>query len=196
MIFVFEIIGIISFAIVGAMAGIRKKMDLFGVIIIAGTNSMGGGIIRDVILGIVPPVAFKYPVYLIVATTVALIVFIPVVRKRIHTDQWLLNLMDAIGLAAFAIVGSRAGADTGNSFLMVFLGTVTCVGGGVLKDLFCGEIPSVFVKHFYATPAIIGSTLYVVLRSANDTAAAITGAAVIIILRMLAAHYRWNMPRA
>ena len=191
-----ELIGIIAFAIVGAMAGIRKKMDLFGVIVIAGTNAMGGGIIRDVILGVVPPVAFKYPIYLIVSTVVALVVFIPVIRKRIHTDQWIITLMDSVGLGAFAIVGTRAGASTGNSFLMVFLGTITCVGGGVLKDLFCGDIPQIFVKHFYAMPAIIGSALYVLLMPIGDTAAAVTGAAVIVALRELAARYRCNVPRA
>ena len=191
-----ELIGIIAFAIVGAMAGIKKKMDIFGIVVIAGTNAVGGGIIRDVILGIVPPVAFKYPIYLIVSTAVALIVFIPAVRKKIHTDQWIITLMDSVGLGMFAVVGARAGAYTGNRFLMVFLGTITCVGGGIMKDLFCGEIPGIFVKHLYAVPAILGAILYVFLRGINETAAAVIAAAVIVFLRLLAAKFKWNIPRA
>ena len=194
--FPLEIIGVIAFAICGAMVGIQKKMDIFGVVVLGMTNAMGGGIIRDIIIGAMPPVAFSKPVYLAVATAVSLIVFIPGVRRRIHTDQWMITFMDSIGLGAFAVVGAEAGAFSGNRFLMVFLGTVTCVGGGVLRDLFAGEIPMIFVKHFYAIPAIIGTVLYVFLRPVQESAAVIATVAVILALRILAAKYKWNLPRA
>ena len=109
--FILEIIGTIAFAISGALAAIRKKMDIFGVAILGMTTAVAGGIIRDLILGITPPAAFVEPVYALVAIGVSLIIFIPAIRKVLSRLEAVLLVMDSIGLAIFTVIGVRAGME-------------------------------------------------------------------------------------
>lgn len=194
--FILEIIGTIAFSISGALTAIRKKMDIFGVVILGMTTAVAGGIIRDLILGITPPTAFVEPVYALVAIFVAAIIFIPVIRKALNKLENVLLVMDSIGLAIFTVIGVRAGIGFNNLFLSVFVGTVTGVGGGVLRDLFAGNRPYIFVKHFYACASIIGSIICALLWSTSELIAMISGIASIFILRILAAIFKWSLPRA
>ena len=194
--FIFEIIGTVAFAISGALMAIRKKMDIFGVAILGMTTAVAGGIIRDLILGITPPAAFVHPVYALTAIGVSLIMFIPAIRKALSHLEAVLLVMDSIGLAAFTVTGVGAGMAFHNLFLTVFVGTVTGVGGGVLRDLFAGNRPYIFVKHFYACASIIGSLISALLWDINELLAMIAGMAAIFILRILAAVFKWSLPKA
>jgi len=196
MIFILEIIGTVAFAISGAMVGIRRQMDVFGVTILGMTTAVGGGIIRDLIIGLTPPMAFQKPVYALIAIAVSIIVFLRPVRESLNLDTMGFNMVDAVGLGIFTVIGVRAGAEYHNLFLEVFLGTLTGVGGGVLRDLFAAEKPFIFVKHFYACACIIGAVLCGILIHTNETIAIIAGTACVIILRAFAAKYHWNLPRA
>ncbi len=199
----FEIIGTVAFAVSGAVVAISKKMDIFGVAILGMTTAVGGGILRDLILGITPPAAFQSPGYALTAITVSALVFLPPVRRLLHWREKLydtaLLIFDAIGLGIFTVIGVQtAYIATGelNAFLAIFVGVVTGCGGGVLRDMFAGTSPYIFVKHFYATASIIGAVVCLLLWNIGQMPAMLIGAAVTLTLRLLAAHYRWSLPKA
>lgn len=194
---IFEIIGTIAFALSGACVAIEKKMDIFGIVILGMTTAVGGGIIRDIILGETPPTAFKEPIYPLIAIIVSLIVFVPKIRIIAEKqNNPLLIIMDSVGLGVFTIVGVRAGMTIENIYLAIFVGVVTGVGGGVVRDLFAGNTPYIFVKHFYACASLIGAVITVVFWNINQPFAMIFGASVIVVLRLAAAKFRWNLPKA
>lgn len=201
-ILIFEFIGTVAFAISGAMVGIEKRMDIFGVSIMSMTTAVGGGIIRDLILGSTPPAAFRDPIFAATGLLVGLLVFLPSVRHLFQKNQrlyeHLMLWMDSIGLGLFSVIGVQAAysaAVDANLFLMVFVGVMTGVGGGVLRDMFAGNTPYIFVKHFYACAAIVGAFTAAVLWK-HTTLAMPIGALAVIALRLLAAYRRWSLPRA
>ena len=196
MYFILEILGTIAFAISGAMVGIKAKMDILGVVVLGITTAIGGGIIRDILIGQTPPRAFQHPIYAIIATLVSFVVFIPSIRKRINVDTFILNLVDAIGLGVFSVVGVSYGLPYNSLILQIFLGVVTGVGGGVMRDLFAMEKPMIFVRHFYAVTSIIGVIIARMIMEYNISMGMIVGVVVIVILRVLAAYKRWNLPKA
>lgn len=200
----FEIVGTVAFAISGAMTGMKKKMDIFGVAILGLTTAVGGGALRDIILGNTPPVMFRNPVYAVIAIVTSVILFLPAVQRlilRIHgLYDSLMLLMDSVGLGIFTVVGIRtayaAVAEPG-WFLLLFVGVVTGVGGGVLRDVMAGDTPYVFVKHFYACASLLGAVVCILLWSlAGQTVAMAAGAAAVVALRYLAVKYRWSLPKA
>ena len=193
-IFFFELIGTIAFAISGASVAIKKNMDVFGVIVLGTTTAVGGGIIRDILLGITPPMAFKNPIYTLIAIVISILVF--GVREDVFEENRIVLLMDDIGLGVFTVVGVKAGIPFDNSFLCIFVGVLTGVGGGVLRDLFAGRIPSIFSKHFYACASICGAILSTYIWKINSILSMISGAVIVVLLRILAAKYRWNLPKA
>ena len=202
--FVLEIIGTIAFAFSGAMIAMKSKMDVFGVCVLGYVTAVGGGIIRDLLLGITPPASLVNPVYGLVAIASAIVVFFPIVQKLLMRTKKLyeviLLLADSIGLGIFTVVGVRVCysvvADP-QIFMVITLGMLTGVGGGVLRDMMSKRMPYIFVKHFYACAAFIGSAVSALLwKSAGETVAMITGALVIIVLRLLAAKFRWELPKA
>jgi len=134
-IFILELIGAVAFAMSGATVAIREKMDLLGICILGITTAVGGGIVRDIILGITPPTAFQKPVYATTALIASLLTFLLVIRKKINIEGWFFWIMDSIGLAVFTISGALVGVSYGNAFLIVFVGNITGVGGGVIRDL-------------------------------------------------------------
>ena len=202
--FLLEIVGTIAFAISGAIVGIQKKMDIFGVAILGLTTAVGGGILRDLILNITPPAALVDPVFAVTAILVSILFFIPSVRATLEYRKKLYDLlilvMDSVGLGLFTVVGVRAAMNAGfdsNLFLATFVGVLTGVGGGILRDIFAGDMPYIFIKHFYACASIIGAwTCALTWRSLHEIPSMILGAALIVILRLLAAHYRWSLPKA
>ncbi|MBQ1377514.1 MAG: TRIC cation channel family protein [Lachnospiraceae bacterium] len=196
MILTLEIIGTIAFAVSGAMVAIGKKMDIFGVIMLGVTTAVGGGVIRDVILDTTPPLVFQNPVYALTGAVVSLLVFLPFIRRKINVDGLILQVMDSIGLAIFVVVGIRYSISFENRFLSVFVGVLTGVGGGVMRDIFAGDRPMIFVRHFYACAAILGALLCIFLWEIDENLAMISGAALIFVIRILAARFRWHLPKA
>jgi len=207
---IIDILGAIAFAVSGALVGIRKEMDLFGVNILAVITAAGGGLIRDIIMGNVPPALFVTPRYVILAAIAANITFFFVYRARksdshvAGTFQRIYDLamfwFDTLGLASFTADGFYAGFISGyraNMFLVVFLAVTTGIGGGILRDLLATEKPYVFVKHIYACASIAGAlTMDIVVRlSGKIDLALILGIIVTIVIRVLASHFRWNLPR-
>ena len=201
--FVFEIIGTIAFSLSGALTAMKKEMDIFGACVLGMTTAIGGGIIRDLILGANPPTAFVNPTYAIIGFLVPMITYIPLIQKfftRKHrTYDFCLMLADSIGLGIFTVVGVNACFDRINSpnfFTAIFLGVITGVGGGILRDVMSLNLPKVFVKHFYATASILGAlTAFFAHLYLGVLWASIIGAVVVITLRLLASTLRWKLPK-
>lgn len=206
-IFILELIGTVAFASSGAMIAIEKKMDIFGVNVLGATTAVGGGIMRDIILGLTPPGAFSHPVYVLVAALTSTILFVIAYAKptafesRVKTDYYdkLMFWCDTAGLGIFTVVGIQAAVRAvggENVFFFVFIGTLTGVGVGVLRDIMAGETPYILVKHIYACAAIAGGIVCVVGRTAfGEAYGTILGLAATVLLRFLAAHFRWNLMR-
>ena len=203
MLLIFEIVGTIAFAISGAMTGLAKKMDIFGVAILGLTTATGGGLIRDVILGNTPPATFRNPTYAIVALFVSVLVFIPFVRRTMENKKvifdTILLIMDSLGLGLFTVVGIQIAhslSDSYGRFLLLFVGVITGVGGGMLRDIFAGDTPYVFKKHVYATASLVGAIVCVAVWDVlGETVSMTIGATVILTLRLCAAKYHWNLPK-
>ena len=206
-VFVMEIIGTIAFAASGAMVGVEKKMDIFGVAVLGVVTAVGGGIIRDIVLGIIPPGVFQKGVYAAVASVTSFVVFlIAYYKKEILSSEFrttydrLMLLMDSVGLGIFTAVGVNTGIRHGfldNTFLLVFLGTITGVGGGLLRDMMASVPPYIFFRHIYACASIVGAAVCVfAYRAAGLLPAMLASSVCVMLIRFLAAHYRWNLPSA
>ncbi len=189
-------IGIVAFAVSGSMKAIRKGMDLLGVIVLGFTTALGGGIISNVILGIYPPINLTYLPYPLTAISASLATFI---FYRIFSNASKpLMYADAVGLGAFSASGaSLAYSISHNPLLVVLVGSITAVGGGVVRDLLSNEVPVILTREFYASAAILGSLVYFLLRSIgiNDASSALASMVVTIILRFAALRLRWELPR-
>lgn len=204
--FFMEMAGTVAFAASGAMVGVERNMDIFGVSVLGVVTAVGGGMIRDIVLGIIPPNVFTNPVYALVATITSCVVFLVFYWKRQFleghmrlTYDRVMLVMDSIGLGIFTVVGVNTGIRSGymdNVFLLVFLGTITGVGGGLMRDMMAGVPPYIFVKHIYACASIVGAVVCVYMnRFVGNVEAMMVACFVIILIRYLAAHYRWNLPR-
>ena len=204
--FVMEMAGSVAFAASGAMVGVERNMDIFGVSVLGVATAVGGGMIRDIVLGIIPPAVFTNPVYALVSVLASCIVFFIFYFKRElleghrrETYDKFMLVLDSVGLGIFTVVGVNAGIRQGymdNAFLLVFLGTITGVGGGLLRDMMASVPPYIFVKHIYACASIIGALVCVYTKSTlGNLTAMMVGASAVVIVRFLAMHYRWNLPR-
>ena len=201
-----EIIGTIAFSISGALVAIGARLDIFGVCFLACVTAFGGGILRDVFLGANPPAIFNnLPIFLL-SLGVSVMVFVVsyITRKSFDTfktkTEHINNIFDAVGLSAFAVIGSEAACTAGfleNGFLVVFLGMITGVGGGIFRDVLIHTTPYVLKKHIYALAAIFGSLVYFILRKYTNNINLASSVSVIIIflIRMLATKYRWSLPK-
>ena len=169
---IFEIVGTIAFSISGAIEAMKKKMDILGVIVLGIVTAVGGGILRDILMGEIPPAAFKNPRNALIALGTAFLAFIVGYmlsknKKEIHSKIWnqALLLSDAVGLGTFTVLGiSYVQEQLGyeNMALLIFVGVVTGVGGGVMRDVFAGNVPFIFRKHVYATASIAGTIIYLI----------------------------------
>lgn len=202
-----EIIGIISFAISGATMGIKKKADPFGAVVLAAVTATGGGILRDIFLGRLPPASFLDTKYIATAALTALSVFFVAKNNKAYYEKNLSaldtvnNVFDALGLGVFTAMGTHQAISCGflqNTFFCLFIGVVTGIGGGFTRDIMLGEIPFILKKHFYALASLSGAFIYYVLYMSHipGTTALIISSAVTFTLRMLATRYRWNIPPA
>lgn len=198
--------GTISFAVSGALVAIRRRMDIFGVTVLAIVTATGGGILRDLMIGRLPPQAFMDPMYVGISAGTGVVSFIvmylhPRLPQRVSTAyDKVMFWFDTLGVAAFTVDGVAVGLDSAhrdNLFLIVFLGVITGIGGGMIRDVLASRVPEVFQKHVYALAAILGAVVTGILArcGVDDQIGVICGFAVIVLLRFLAAHFRWNLPR-
>lgn len=204
--FVLEIVGTAAFAVSGALVSIKAKLDIFGVILLGCITAFGGGIMRDVIIGVIPPAIFSRYYMVLIAIAVSIIVFI---ISYMHRDKFIEfkkkiehinNLFDAIGLGAFTVMGIEAAFVHGfgdKIFLSLTLGLLTGVGGGVIRDVLVDDTPYILRKHVYALISLTGGIVYYLLRRffAPVVICIVLPVAIIVILRLLAAKYRWSLPK-
>ena len=202
--FVLEIVGTLAFAVSDAFVGVRRDMDVFGVIILGLTTAVGGGVIRDLILGLTPPRTFQHPIYAMIAVAASVAVFL--IARRGFTEKTtgpysvVMLIMDSLGLGAFTVSAIGTALEQGveyNAFLLVFTGVVTGVGGGVLRDVMAGQTPYIFLKHVYASASLLGAVLCVIMMPLTGDAWAIAlGMTATVVIRLLSAYFRWNLPHA
>lgn len=202
-----EYIALSSTAITGAIVAIERRLDVVGVWFLALVSSFGGGVLRDVLLGDTPPRFFTHYHWLLLVTAVSMAIFLTArfwrgwwrPRVRTYIDQ-INNILDAVGLAAFTTSGVQLACSAGhasNPVLCVFMGTITAIGGGVLRDISVMKMPRVLHKRVYAVASILGAVLYwFCLRYSVPEGIAWTLAMVSIIgIRVCATIFRWHMPR-
>lgn len=204
-IFGMEIIGTVAFASSGAMLAIQKEMDLFGVGVLGVTTSVGGGMIRDLILGIIPPLMFQKPVYTVTAIVTSMLLFVIIsVKRNLKNDKItaaynkIMLIFDTIGLGIFTVTGMNTAKNAGydQTFLLVFVGVITGVGGGLLRDIMVQEKPYILTKHIYACASVLGAVVCVCLNVIlDDLASMAAGLFVVVLVRIFATHYRWNLPK-
>ena len=198
-----EYLGTIAFAVSGAIVGIKKHMDIFGIVILGLVTACGGGLIRDVVLNVMPAAVFRNPIFAAIAIVTSLVVFLPPIRKHVLQNNRIQELAlfwaDTLGLAAFTITGLRTAITVypgGSAFFFCFLAVITACGGGLLRDVMAQEMPAIFVKKIYAVASLAGALLSKFLWHVSPLLAFISGAVLVILIRFLAMHYRWNLPRA
>ncbi|WP_338890023.1 trimeric intracellular cation channel family protein [Rhodococcus sovatensis] len=190
-------VGIVAFAASGALIGVRKRLDLFGVCVVGITTGIGGGIIRDVLLGIHPPTSLDQWPNLTVALVTSLIVFLAhPVMNRIWRG---VLLLDAFGMGLFASTGATiALASGGSSLSACLIGATTAVAGGVIRDMLVNEVPLLLRRDLYAVPALLGSTVVAVVEGSGlpGDIGLVVGTVAATGLRVLALWRRWNLPIA
>ena len=201
---IFDLLGTTAFAVSGVFAAISRRMDLFGIFVLSAATAVGGGIIRDILIGNIPPAAFKNSIYLwIILGSMAVITII--VRyfnirmwRRVvgKLSIWYL-VCDAIGLGSFTVTGTLTGLSQGRPHTVVYpimLGLLTAVGGGVLRDLLAQRIPSVLSTDVYATASLAGSLVMCLCwHYESQDLAPWLGAFMVVALRFFAVRYRWQL---
>ena len=201
--YMFDMIGTVAFAVSGALVGVSLQMDIFGMAVLALATAIGGGVIRDVLLGYFPPNSLRNVVYVTVVLAVTFIVFV------IYSSRYHRNMMgprsrasylfaDALGLASFTVTGASAGYTLYPELpiFIVLLGTITAVGGGILRDMLAQRVPSVLKEDVYALPSIIGGIAYYLFVIYGWSDQAVYGAfSIVLVIRLLAIKYQWSLPR-
>jgi len=194
---VLDLLGVFVFALSGATLAIDKRLDLFGVSVLAVVTALGGGMVRDVLLGALPPLALAEQRYLAVALLAGLVAF--ATAGRVHRAAGAVRLFDAAGLGLFVATGTAKALDAGlGTVSAVLLGCLTGIGGGMLRDVLVGVVPIVLRRELYAVPAILGA-LVVCAGDALGVAAGPTvaaAAAVVFAVRMLGVWRDWHFPVA
>ncbi len=203
---VLEIIGVFSFSISGALMAIDKENDFFGVLFLAVITSFGGGMLRDIFIGNTPPVFFTlyHLVIVSVVTAAAVFVLAAVFKKQYVKNERFVetinNYFDALGLGVFVISGAKIciGAGFTNPFLIIIMGMISGTGGSMTRDIIMRKIPALLQKHIYLMAAIFGALLYYIFwrTGVSDLVAVPISAVSIVVIRILATVFRWNMPKA
>ncbi|MFF6999268.1 trimeric intracellular cation channel family protein [Streptomyces sp. NPDC008313] len=194
-----DLIGIFVFAISGALLAVRKNFDVFGMAVLAEVTALGGGLLRDVVIGAVPPAAFTDLGYFITPMFATLLVFF--LHPQVERIQVGVNVFDAAGLGLFCVAGTTKAYAYGLGLTAsAALGLGTAVGGGVLRDVLANEVPSLlrWDRDLYAVPAIVGATMVALCLHYDALTPFTSGLAVVtaFVLRLLAMRYHWRAPRA
>lgn len=237
-IYYIELLGTVVFAISGVLVAHEKRLDLFGAAVLGCSTAVGGGIIRDLLLGITPPQMFRNPTYVLLALITSLLSFLFLyIRKRRYIATWrkaengtptiddktldelssnasvenpiprfektynyLMNAFDGLGLAVFAISGVQTACSSGyrdSFFLCMFIGLMTAVGGGVIRDILASQTPVILRKNIYALAALLCCIIYYVCilpLHLNVITSIVIATAVTVTLRHLSYAFDWNMP--
>jgi len=196
-VYIFDLVGTATFAVTGALAAIRKRMDVFGVFVLAVITALGGGTIRDLLLDNMPPFYFRDPMYLVVAVGTALVVFLaPKIFYRLGTP---IVIFDAIGLGVFTVIGAEKAMAADLEFVpVILLGMLTGIGGGMIRDVLRREIPFVLQKEIYASAALFGAVVFYVLigpAGAPLWAALLAGMLSTVVVRLLSVKYSLGLPK-
>ena len=192
---VLDWLGIVAFAVTGALVASRKRMDVVGFVVLGTATGVGGGTLRDVLLGL-PVFWVREPAYLVTCALAAVAVFFAahVPQSRYRYLLWL----DAIGLALFAVTGAEKAAQAGaDATVAVAMGVITATFGGIVRDLLGGESPVILSREIYASAALAGAAILVALTAAGAPreAAVGSGFAVALVIRAAALRYGWSLPR-
>ncbi|MFL1013637.1 trimeric intracellular cation channel family protein [Flavisericum labens] len=195
MFYTIDILGTIAFAISGVLIAFNKRMDLFGILIIAFVTAVGGGTLRDLLIGETPVSWMKDMTYtyVILVSAICAIIF----RSKINYLRTSLFLFDTIGIGLYTLVGIEKGLNADlHPFVCIALGTMTASFGGVIRDILCNEIPVIFRKEIYATACILGGVTYFVLREfpIKDDFVFIIAGLVVIVTRLLAVKFKIALP--
>ena len=185
---------------------IKARLDIFGVVFVGGITAVGGGILRDIMIGEYPPAVFTNYLIFGVAAVTALLTFAVMYFCRSRFEEFRARIehinmfFDAIGLAVFSVIGTEVSFTHGfgeNMLFSVVLGMLTGVGGGIMRDILTDTTPYIFKKHVYALASIAGSCVYYLLRIrvGNLILSSSISIVLVIVMRMLAAKYRWSLPK-
>ncbi|WP_035845931.1 trimeric intracellular cation channel family protein [Kitasatospora azatica] len=194
-----DVIGIFVFGLSGGLLAVRKNMDIFGICVLAEATALGGGVVRDLLIGATPPVAFTNLGYFLAPLLAGLVVFF--LHPEVERINRSVQTLDALGLGLFCVTGTAKAHDYGlGSVASVALGMLTAAGGGVIRDVLANETVSLlrWDREIYAVPALVGATMVALLIAANHLTSltATTAAMTAFGLRMLALKYGWRAPRA
>ena len=190
-----DLLGTVVFAISGAWLACRKEMDLFGAMVLAFVTAVGGGTIRDVLLGSIPVFWIEDTLYMmaiIAATALAILV-----RKLNQKLEWSMQILDALGLSVFVVIGVSKALSFGvEPIVAIMMGVLTGCGGGVIRDVLAGEVPMILRKEIYASAAIAGGVVYVTLDGylGNEIATILT-VGTVLIMRLLSVYKGLSLPR-
>ena len=193
--FLLDIIGLISFTISGFIKSLNKNLDILGIINISIITAVGGGVIRDLLTNNKPfTFSSYYPLSIALITVFILLLFF----KNIKDNSFYFNFSDAIGLSVFSLTGTLIGIENNyNVFGIIFLGTITAVGGGIIRDILINEVPNIFRNDFYASIAIIISIItfmanyFEILNELVSYLIIVFG----VSLRFVALKYNWRIPK-
>jgi uncharacterized membrane protein YeiH len=193
---VLDLVGIFVFAITGALVGVRKDLDIFAVLVLAGATGLGGGFLRDVLIGAVPPAALADWRYLLVPVAAGLVAFF--FHPTLGRMERVVNVFDAAGLSLFCVTGALKALAFGlGPVPAALLGMVTGIGGGMVRDVLAGRVPVVFRGELYATPALVGATIAVLAHEAGlgPFVVALPAAGLCFCWRLLAMRRGWTAPQ-
>lgn len=192
---VLDLLGTIAFAISGALAAMNRRLDIFGIFIIAFVTAIGGGTVRDILIGNTPVTWMENVIYIYLIGLVT--IFSIIFRRKLNYLKTSLFLFDTIGLGVFTITGVEIGVQSGLSpIISITLGAMTGTFGGVIRDILCNEIPVIFRKEIYATACIVGGLAFVILYELGmhqDVIYIVTSLTVILI-RLVVVRYHISLP--
>lgn len=197
LLYTLDLIGTVAFAASGALAGVKRGMDLFGVMVLGVVTAIGGGTIRDLLLGDLPPFCLRNEIYLWLPILVALVVFFT--HRGLPKFAPVLLYLDAIGLGTFTVIGTGKAISMGaGPFGSVLMGVMTGTAGGVLRDILSNEVPLIMRREIYASACILGGGILVLLQSVNiqENLTLLIAASTVILLRILAIRHNWSLPKA
>lgn len=192
---VLDLLGIFVFAVSGALVAVRKQLDLFAALVLAGTTGLGGGFLRDVLIDATPPAALADWRYLVVPVVAGALTFW--FHPTVGRLEPAVNVFDAFGLALFCVTGAAKAVEHGlGPVPAALMGMVTGIGGGIARDLLAGRVPVVFRGPLYATPALTGAAVAVVLLTLEQPlwVASLAGGGLCLVWRLLALARNWQAP--
>lgn len=192
---ILDLLGTVAFAISGALAAMNRRMDVFGIFIIAFVTAIGGGTVRDILIGNTPVTWMDNTIYIYIIGTAT--IFAIIFRKKIDHLKKSLFLFDTIGLGIFTIIGVETGIQNDLSpIISIALGAMTGTFGGVIRDILCNEIPVIFRKEIYATASLTGGLAFIILTNleVNREIIYTVTSLTVIIIRLVVVKYKISLP--